>query len=163
MRISGAKRLLEKADLENKIISGDAIFAQLELSKTVIEKGGEYLSKLRANQGAIYRLAVAHFEQLEDQYPGRAHSLEKGHGRIDEREMRDEFSISRENRVSISGASFPNTPAKRSNQDRQNEPSNDLRDYFVSGGRVWSKGIISFDQKALGNRKRTALSPRCDI
>jgi len=91
--ISGAKRLLEKADLENKIISGDAIFAQLELSKTVIEKGGEYLWKLRANQGAIYRLAVAHFEQLEDQYPGRAHSLEKGHGRIDEREIWTSFRL----------------------------------------------------------------------
>jgi len=84
---------LEKADLENKIISGDAIFAQLELSKTVVEKGGEYLWKLRANQGSIYRLAVAHFEQLEDQYPGRARSLEKGHGRIDEREIWTSFRL----------------------------------------------------------------------
>lgn len=41
--ISAAKRLLEKANLADKIISGDAIFAQQELSKTVVEKGGEYL------------------------------------------------------------------------------------------------------------------------
>lgn len=91
--ISAAKRLLEKADLANKIISGDAIFAQQELSKTVIEKGGEYLWKLRANQGNIYNLAVAHFAQAEDKYLGRARSLEKGHGRIDEREILTSFRM----------------------------------------------------------------------
>jgi len=36
--ISAAKRLLEKADLGNKIVSGDAIFAQTELSRQVVEK-----------------------------------------------------------------------------------------------------------------------------
>jgi predicted transposase YbfD/YdcC len=91
--ISAAKRLLEKADLGNKIISGDAIFAQQELSKTVIEKGGEYLWKLRANQGSIYKLAVEHFEKLEDKYLGRATGLEKGHGRIDERKILTSFRI----------------------------------------------------------------------
>lgn len=91
--ISAAKRLLEKADLANKIISGDAIFAQQELSKTVVEKGGEYLWKLRANQGNIYKLAVEHFEKLEDKYLGRASSVEKGHGRIDEREILTSFRI----------------------------------------------------------------------
>ena len=85
--ISGAKRLLAKADLEGKIISGDAIFAQQELSKTVVEKGGEYLWKLRANQGNIYKMAVEHFAKMEDKYLGQANSLEKGHGRIDEREI----------------------------------------------------------------------------
>jgi predicted transposase YbfD/YdcC len=91
--ISAAKRLLEKADLANKIISGDAIFAQQELSKTVIKKGGEYLWKLRANQGNIYKLAVEHFEKLEDKYLGKASSLEKGHGRLDEREILTSFRI----------------------------------------------------------------------
>ncbi len=91
--ISGAKRLLGRVDLKNKIISGDAIFAQTELSKTVIEKGGEYLWKLRANQGNIYKLAVAHFEKSDDKYLEQAVSLEKGHGRIDEREILSSFRI----------------------------------------------------------------------
>jgi len=47
--ISAGKRLLGKVDLANKIISGDAIFAQKELSQTVVERGGEYLWK-RASQ-----------------------------------------------------------------------------------------------------------------
>lgn len=91
--ISAGKRLLEKADLKDKIISGDAIFAQTELSRKVVERGGDYLWKLRANQGKIYEQAVAHFEQAEDKYLSRASQLEKGHGRIDEREILSSFRI----------------------------------------------------------------------
>lgn len=91
--ISAAKRLLGKADLSKKIISGDAIFAQQELSKMVIAKGGEYLWRLRANQGGIYQLAVEHFAQTKDKYLGRATNLEKGHGRIDEREILTSFRL----------------------------------------------------------------------
>lgn len=94
--ISGAKRLLERVALKNKIISGDAIFAQTELSKTVIEKGGEYVWKLRANQGNIYKMAVAHFEKSDDKYLTQAVSLEKGHGRIDERQILSSFRIAGE-------------------------------------------------------------------
>jgi predicted transposase YbfD/YdcC len=91
--ISAAKRILKKADLEKKIVSGDAIFAQTELSQTVVEKGGEYLWKLRANQGRIYELARAHFETPLDQYLARARSLEKGHGRIEERVILSSFRL----------------------------------------------------------------------
>jgi predicted transposase YbfD/YdcC len=94
--ISGAKRLLAKVDLTNKIVSGDAIFAQKELSKTVIEKGGEYLWKLRANQGKIYELTKTHFAKKTDHYLRRATSLEKGHGRIDEREILSSFRLAGE-------------------------------------------------------------------
>jgi predicted transposase YbfD/YdcC len=92
-RISGAKRLLGRVDLKQKIISGDAIFAQTEISKTVVEKGGEYLWKLRANQGNIYKMAVEHFAKLDDKYLDKAVTIEKGHGRIDEREILSSFRI----------------------------------------------------------------------
>lgn len=91
--ISGAKRLLEKVDLAGKIISGDAIFAQQELAKTVVAKGGEYLWKLRANQGKIYELAKAHFATGADQYLGRSKQLDKGHGRIEERLLLTSFRV----------------------------------------------------------------------
>ena len=82
-----------RVDLKQKIISGDAIFAQTEISKTVVEKGGEYLWKLRANQGNIYKMAVEHFEKLDDKYLDKAVTIEKGHGRIDEREILSSFRI----------------------------------------------------------------------
>lgn len=91
--ISGAKRLLAKTPLEHKIVSGDAIFAQKELAAKVVEKGGEYLWKLRANQGSIYQAAQAHFAGNEDKYLGQASSVEKGHGRIDEREILTSFRL----------------------------------------------------------------------
>jgi predicted transposase YbfD/YdcC len=91
--ISAAKRLLAKTPLENKIVSGDALFAQKELAAQVVEKGGEYLWKLRANQGTIYRAAQAHFAQQDDKYLGQASRVEKGHGRIDERAILSSFRL----------------------------------------------------------------------
>ncbi|MGI8542270.1 MAG: ISAs1 family transposase [Aridibacter sp.] len=91
--ITGAKRLLDTAELTDKIVSGDAIFAQRELSEKVVLGGGEYLWKLRANQGKIYELAKQHFEELSDRYLERASSLEKGHGRIDEPEILTSFRL----------------------------------------------------------------------
>lgn len=94
--ISAGKRLLQCAKLENKIISGDAIFAQKQLSQIVVEGGGEYLWKLRANQGKIYELAKEYFERRTDKYVGEAASLDKGHGRIEERLLTASFRIAGE-------------------------------------------------------------------
>jgi predicted transposase YbfD/YdcC len=91
--ISAAKRLLAGAELTDKVVSGDAIFAQQELARTIVEKGGDYLWKLRANQGGLYRAAVAHFAQGTDPYLDHAKTIEKGHGRIDERELVTSFRL----------------------------------------------------------------------
>lgn len=91
--ISAAKRLVEKASVRNKLISGDAIFAQQELSRRIVEKGGDYLWKLRANQGGLYQAAVAHFATGSDASLDRATSVEKGHGRLDERELVSRFRL----------------------------------------------------------------------
>ena len=91
--ISAAKRLLKKAVLKKKIVSGDAMFAQQELAQTVVGRGGEYLWKLRANQGGIYEQVRTHFEGPADRYVGRAKSLEKGHGRLEEREIVSSFRL----------------------------------------------------------------------
>ncbi len=94
--ISAGKRLLGKVDLANKIISGDAIFAQKELSQTVVERGGEYLWKLRANQGKIYELAKDHFAKGADKYLGKTSDIDKGHGRLEERFILTSFRIAGE-------------------------------------------------------------------
>jgi predicted transposase YbfD/YdcC len=91
--ISAAHRLLEAAPLEAKIVTGDAIFAQQELARKVVEKGGDYLWKLRANQGTMYAAAHAYFAAGTDKYGEQATSLEKGHGRIDEREIVTSFRL----------------------------------------------------------------------
>jgi hypothetical protein len=51
--ISAAKRLLKEADLQGKVLTGDAIFAQQELSRRVVERGGDYLWKVTENQAGL--------------------------------------------------------------------------------------------------------------
>lgn len=91
--ISAGKRLLGKAELANKIISGDAMFAQRELSEIVVEKGGEYVWKLKANQGKIYQLAKEHFATGEDKYVTQTVDYDKGHGRIETRKLETSFRL----------------------------------------------------------------------
>lgn len=91
--ISVGKRLLRKVDLLGKIISGDAIFAQQELSQIVVEKGGEYLWKLRGNQGKMYQSAKEHFPAGEDKYLGKTVDYDKGHGRIEARRLETSFRL----------------------------------------------------------------------
>jgi predicted transposase YbfD/YdcC len=85
--ISAAKRLLKKADLAGQIVSGDAIFAQRQLSRQVVNQGGDYLWKVKENQKNLLRQlaqwlppAAGASAQIDS-----ARSLEKGHGRIEER------------------------------------------------------------------------------
>lgn len=121
--ISAGKRLLGKVDLANKIISGDAIFAQQELSKTVVEKGGEYVWKLRANQGKMYQLAKEHFAAGEDKYLAKTVDYDKGHGRIEARRLETSFRLAGkiefpylEQVFKISKTSFQVKTGKRSEQ-----------------------------------------------
>lgn len=90
--ISAAKRLLTEAHLKGKIVSGDGIFTQKELSVQVRGKEAEYLWKLRANQETMYEEAKEYFAAIEatGRLPrdvSRAKSVDKGHGRIEEREL----------------------------------------------------------------------------
>jgi predicted transposase YbfD/YdcC len=94
--ISAGKRLLGRACLQNKIISGDAMFAQQELSRKVVLGGGEYVWKLRANQGKIYELAKEYFEKKTDRYLGQSYDIDKGHGRIEERKILTSFRLAGE-------------------------------------------------------------------
>jgi len=92
--ISAAKRLLQKADLKGKIVSGDAILAQRELSRQVVKQGGDYVWKVKANQKELLVQSQAYFggAWLQAKDVAQARSLDKGHGRIEARVI---FSSSR--------------------------------------------------------------------
>lgn len=85
--ISAAKRLLKKADLQGTIVSGDAIFAQKQLSRQIVNQGGDYLWKVKENQAQLLKHIACFFQteagQSKDVETTR--SLDKGHGRIEER------------------------------------------------------------------------------
>lgn len=85
--ISAAQRLLKTAEIAGTILSGEAIFAQRELARQVIQGGGDYRWKVKANQGGL----LTQIKSLFQRESGRvrdldtARRLDKAHGRIEER------------------------------------------------------------------------------
>src|SRR3954462_3227691 len=51
--ITAALTLLKTLPLEGAIISGDAIFAQTDLCRLIIERGGDYLFTVKSNQPTL--------------------------------------------------------------------------------------------------------------
>jgi predicted transposase YbfD/YdcC len=51
--IPAAARMLRCLDLRGKIVTGDAMLAQRELSAQIVEGGGEYLWTVKGNQGRL--------------------------------------------------------------------------------------------------------------
>ena len=93
--ITAAPRVLSVLDLRGKIVTGDAIFAQRNLSIQIVEAGGDYLWTVKENQPQLYQDIATLFER-ESCVTGFApapkdlrtiESVEKGHGRIERRTL----------------------------------------------------------------------------
>jgi predicted transposase YbfD/YdcC len=93
--IVAAPRVLKSVDLKGKVVTGDAMFAQRELSQLVVEGGGEYVWTVKDNQSALRAEIEAAFEIEEGKTAlkamkndfSRVETVEKGHGRIEERKL----------------------------------------------------------------------------
>lgn len=94
--IVAAPGVLKSVDLGGKIVTGDAMFAQRELSQLIVERGGEYLWMVKDNQSSLREEIAAAFEieQGHTRLPlmkndfTQAQTIEKGHGPIEERRLR---------------------------------------------------------------------------
>ena len=94
--ITAAPRLLAKLNLKGKVVSGDAMFTQRKLSVQVTAQGGDYLWFVKDNQPTLLA-DVQQFFQPPRKAKGwhippleyhEATSLDKGHGRIEQRRIR---------------------------------------------------------------------------
>lgn len=93
--LSVAPQLLEMLDLQGKIVTGDALFTQRALSVQIVKAGGEYLWQAKDNQLHLRQAIEQLFEPevyAKGFSPGptdfrSAHTLEKGHGRLEERTL----------------------------------------------------------------------------
>ena len=94
--ISAAPRLLKSIDLQGKIVTGDAMFAQRELSRQVVEAGGDYVWTVKDNQAHLRSEIETLFEieegktklkEMKSLNPATACSIEKHHGRIEHRKI----------------------------------------------------------------------------
>lgn len=88
--ISAATELLNKLNLNGKIVTGDAIITQTKNCSYIVNHGGDYQLALKKNQRQIFEDVKLYFDHLESNellngtYE-RSETLDKGHGRIEHR------------------------------------------------------------------------------
>jgi predicted transposase YbfD/YdcC len=90
-----APRLLKSVDLRGKIITGDAMFAQRELSQQVVASGGDYVWSVKENQPGLRSDIEALFEIEGGQTRlkamkndlRQAETIDKQHGRLEQRRI----------------------------------------------------------------------------
>jgi predicted transposase YbfD/YdcC len=87
--IPAAKTLLKELDLEGKVVVGDALHAQRDLSEQVVKAGADYVWTIKENQLTTYRAIEVLFLNPDPVKEGldfqKARRVNKGHGRIEER------------------------------------------------------------------------------
>jgi predicted transposase YbfD/YdcC len=93
--IPAAMRVVKQLDLRDKIVTGDALLAQRELSAEIVEASGDYVWTVKGNQGQLEKDIGILFE-TETCSGGfspchkdfqTASTLNKGHGRLERRTL----------------------------------------------------------------------------
>jgi predicted transposase YbfD/YdcC len=87
--IPSAMDLIDKLSVKGHTVTLDALGCQKEMAAKIIDKGGDYLLCVKKNQPGLYESLKEFFDDCED-FKGIEHdyfeSIEKGHGRIEERQ-----------------------------------------------------------------------------
>ena len=90
--ITAIPELLDTLMLKGCIVTIDAMGCQTAITKKIREQKGDYMIGLKGNQGTLHAEAVNFFDQAIDEAIQEtgctyAKTVEKGHGRIEEREI----------------------------------------------------------------------------
>lgn len=89
--------LLEQLDWEGRVLTGDALYCQRRVCAQVVEAGGDYDVLVDRNQPTLRADIAQVFAPVPPPAPGhapviiqeqRARTVEKGHGRVEVREIR---------------------------------------------------------------------------
>jgi predicted transposase YbfD/YdcC len=92
--IPAAPKLLKSIDLREKVVMGDAMHTQREVSIQIVEAGGDYIWLAKGNQPQIEEDICLWFEPDPTPLPGQSyvpkdfettHTVNKGHGRLEQR------------------------------------------------------------------------------
>ena len=89
--ITAIPRLLEMLELKACIVTIDAMGCQKEISRTILDRGADYVLAVKGNQGQLYQDIGDLFQAgdgtgVNDLPHDYAATLNKGHGRIERRE-----------------------------------------------------------------------------
>jgi predicted transposase YbfD/YdcC len=91
--IDALQSMLASMNIENAVITADAMHCQTETTQLVREGKGDYVLQVKKNQGKLLKEIEAHFHIVERDFPQRLEDnlfqeLDGEHGRINEREYR---------------------------------------------------------------------------
>lgn len=90
--ITAIPQLLKIFKLKGCMVTIDAMGCQTAIAEQICEQGGDYVLGLKGNQGTLHAEAINFFEQaievdVEESGCSYASTLEKDHGRIEQREI----------------------------------------------------------------------------
>lgn len=93
--IKAAPQLLQALDLKNKVVCGDAMHTQRQLSVDILAQGGDYIWFLKDNQPTLLADVVQFFQppqrcagwSLPELARTVAQTTDKGHGRLEKRTL----------------------------------------------------------------------------
>jgi predicted transposase YbfD/YdcC len=84
--VTAIPALLDMLDIRNALVTIDAAGTQVEIAEKIVDKGGDYLLALKANQPTLHEAAVAYFEErCEGRVLDTFETQEKAHGREETR------------------------------------------------------------------------------
>jgi predicted transposase YbfD/YdcC len=84
--IVAARALLECLDLTGQLVTADALHCQNETARLILDRGGDYLLRLKGNRPALHEAVAAYFA-VPDVLSGLAgtETADADHGRLEER------------------------------------------------------------------------------
>ncbi len=82
--ITAIPKLLDVLDLDNKIITIDAMGAQRQICKRIVDGGGDYVISLKGNQGSLHEDVKLYLGDTSNHEFISEHN-DKGHGRLEQR------------------------------------------------------------------------------
>lgn len=85
--IIAVPELLELIDVDDCIVTADAMSCQKKIVEKIIKKGADYTIGLKQNQPTLYQDTKDYFDSFKKDIPLKV-TLDKGHGRIEKREYR---------------------------------------------------------------------------
>jgi predicted transposase YbfD/YdcC len=85
--ITAIPQLLELLDLQEKIVTIDAIGCQKEIAEAIVQGGGDYVLAVKDNQPTLHQQIQAAFQTASTKEIRTSITQEKGHGRQECREV----------------------------------------------------------------------------
>ena len=95
VELTGAPRLLDCISWQGRVMTGDALYCQVNLCEAVLADEGDYLLVVKGNQGQLLEELEVLFEapQMQNAHQANlgefdyrvASTIDKGHGRIEQR------------------------------------------------------------------------------